>query len=91
MKSPIVMSALVERQVIKCRNGFAIPQSKSLTQNCSCLKELQRQNGEKTEKKKKQNAVTGTNWDSFQGQATKSDTITAGAVVYKQEPSMVGP
>jgi hypothetical protein len=31
----------VERQGIKWRDGVAIPQSKILTQNCSCLKELQ--------------------------------------------------
>jgi hypothetical protein len=30
-----------ERQGIKWRDGVAIPQSKPLTQNCSCLKELQ--------------------------------------------------
>ena len=60
MKSPIVMSALVERQVIKCRNGFAIPQSKSLTQNCPCQKEMQRQKWRKTEEKSPQwQAQTG--------------------------------
>ena len=30
----------------------AIPQSETPTQSCSCLKELQRQNGEETEGKK---------------------------------------
>jgi hypothetical protein len=32
----------VEGQGIKWRDEVAIPQSKILTQNCSCLKELQR-------------------------------------------------
>jgi hypothetical protein len=31
----------VKRQGIKLRDGVAIPQSKTPTQNCSCLKELQ--------------------------------------------------
>jgi hypothetical protein len=30
------------------RDGVAIPQSKSLTHNCSCLKELQGQNRKRT-------------------------------------------
>jgi hypothetical protein len=33
----------VERWGIKWRDEVAIPQSKTLTQNCSCLKELQGQ------------------------------------------------
>ena len=30
----------MERQDIKWKDGVAIPQSKALTQNCFCLKEL---------------------------------------------------
>jgi hypothetical protein len=39
---------------IKWRDGVAIPQSKTLTQICSCLKELQGQNGEEPEEKEVQ-------------------------------------
>jgi hypothetical protein len=39
----LVESTSVERQGIKWRDGVAIPQSKTLTHNCSCLKELQGQ------------------------------------------------
>jgi len=35
----------VEGNDIRWRDGVSIPQSKALTQNCSCLKDLQGQNG----------------------------------------------
>jgi hypothetical protein len=41
----------VERQDIKWKDGVAIPQSKALTQNCFCLKELLEKNGEKPKEK----------------------------------------
>ena len=40
-----------ERQDIKWKDGVAIPQSKALTQNCFCLKELLEKNGEKPKEK----------------------------------------
>jgi hypothetical protein len=53
MYSPVVKEnkeSTGVRQGIKWRDGVAIPQSKTLTQNCSCLKELQGQkSGEETE------------------------------------------
>jgi hypothetical protein len=60
MKCPIVgrgnLQSLnpINRQGIKGRNGVAIPQSKTLTQNCYSLKELQEQNGEEPEEKEVQ-------------------------------------
>jgi hypothetical protein len=44
----------MEGQDIKCA-GIGLPsQSKALTQNCSCLKELQDKNGEEPERKEVQ-------------------------------------
>ena len=43
----LIESTFSRRQGIKWRDGVAIPQSKTLTQNCSCLKELQRQKWKK--------------------------------------------
>jgi hypothetical protein len=38
----------LEREHIKWRDGVAIPYSKTLTQNCPCLKELQGQKWRRT-------------------------------------------
>ena len=55
-------------------NGVAIPQSKILTQNCSCLKELQecrrRIDGGQ------QGSVSSLYWDPVQGEVPRPDTIT---------------
>jgi hypothetical protein len=42
---------LAERHGIKWRDNAAIPQLKTLIQNCSCLKELQGENRGETEGK----------------------------------------
>jgi hypothetical protein len=73
----------VERQGIKLRDGVAIPQSKTLTQNCSCIKELQ---GQKWRRDwEKGGPVTSPNWGPAQGEAPRPDTITD---AFRQEPSM---
>jgi hypothetical protein len=59
----------------------AIPQSKSLTQNCFCLKELQGQKWRRAWGKGGQ--VTDRSCDIAQGKAPKPDTV-AGAVVCVQ-------
>ena len=45
----LVESPPVETQSITWKDGVAIPQSKTLTQNCSCLKELKGKRGKVTE------------------------------------------
>jgi len=60
----------VERWGIKWRDGVAIPQSKILTQNCSCLKELQ---GQKQRiAGGKGSPVIDPTWDPFQGGGSKA-------------------
>jgi hypothetical protein len=56
------------------RERVAIPQSKTLTQNCSCLKELQGQKWRRAGGN--ESPVTGPNWDPAQGEAPRPDTIT---------------
>jgi hypothetical protein len=56
------------------RDGVDISQSKTLIQNCSCLKELQGQNWRRDWGKEA--PVTGPNWDPSQGEAPRTDTIT---------------
>jgi hypothetical protein len=56
-----------ERQDINLRDGLAIPQSITLIQNYSFLKELQG--------KKKLKEVTGQIWDPSQGEARRPVTI----------------
>jgi hypothetical protein len=56
------------------RSSSFIPQSKTLTQNCSCLKELQ---GQKQGRDwEKGNPETGPTWYSHQGKAPRPNTIT---------------
>ena len=57
----------------KVRNGIVIPQSKTLTHKCSCLKELQRQQWRRT--RGKVGPVSGRNWDPAKGEAPRSNTI----------------
>ena len=60
--------------VYKLHLNVAIPQSKILTHNCSCLKELQ---GQKHQRDwVKEGSVTGPTWDSSQGLGPRPDTIT---------------
>jgi hypothetical protein len=60
MKCPIVERGNLyspspeERWGIKWRDGVAIPQSKALTKNCSCLKNCRDKNGEESEGKEVQ-------------------------------------
>jgi hypothetical protein len=51
MKCPTVERESIssKKTGLQVRDGFAIPQSKTRTQNYSCLKELQKQNGDKPE------------------------------------------
>ena len=73
----------LEKQGIKWKGGVVIPQSKTLTQNCSCIKELQ---GQKWRRDwEKGGPVTSPNWGPAQGEAPRPDTITD---AFRQEPSM---
>jgi hypothetical protein len=54
----------VERQDMMWKNGVAIPQSKSLAQNCSCLPKLQRQKWRRASEKG--SPVIGLNCDPGQ-------------------------
>jgi hypothetical protein len=56
------------------RDGVAIAQSKTVTQNCSYLKELQGQKW--IAAWGKGSPETGPNWDPAQGEAPRSDIIT---------------
>ena len=48
------VESTISRQGTKWSERVAIPQLKTLTQNCSCLKVLQGKNGEETEGKEVQ-------------------------------------
>jgi hypothetical protein len=56
------------------RDGVAIPQSKTLTHNCSFLKELQGQKWRRA--RGKGGPATGSKSDPAQGEAPRPDTIT---------------
>ena len=58
----------VGRQGIKWRDGVAIPKSNTLTQNCTSLKELQRQKWRRDWGK---DPVTSPDWDPSQGGGSK--------------------
>ena len=53
------------------------PQSKFLTQNCSCLKELQKKKKKKIKETGKGGSVTGPPWDPSHCSGTlRPDTVT---------------
>jgi len=52
------------------RDGFAIPQSKILSQNCFCLKELQGK--EWRREQGKGGLLTSPTWDPSQGESSKA-------------------
>jgi hypothetical protein len=56
------------------REGVAIPQSKTLTHNCSCLKVLQGQKWKKA--RGKGDLLTGPKWYPAQREAPRPDNIT---------------
>jgi hypothetical protein len=64
----------------------AIPQSKALTHNCSCLKELQGQKWRKVWEKGV--PVTGPSWDPAQGKARALTLLLMLWWTCRQEPSM---
>ena len=65
------------------RDGAANPQSKTLTQICSCLKDLQEQKWRRD--LGKGGPVTSPNWDPTQGETPRSDIITDAMVCLKKE------
>jgi hypothetical protein len=68
------ISRLTNRRKTWHEVRVTIPQSKTLTHNCSCLKDLQRQKWRKVWGKG--DPETGTKWDPAQGEDPRPDTIT---------------
>ena len=69
------------------RNQVSIPQSRTLTLNCTCLKDLQGQKWRSTCGKGA--LATGLNWQSAQGEVPRTDTITEAMEYSQNGPIMI--
>jgi hypothetical protein len=68
------------------RDGVALPQSKTLTHNCSCLKELQGQRWRRA--RGKGVPATGPKWDPAHGVALRPDLLLRLWSAHKRGPIM---